>query len=247
MHWRLSVKKWGRSLLDLVYPLRCPACTATLPQAQEPGSFCKTCEEELVRIEPPFCALCAEPFPGEISGPFVCPNCSGRKVAFEFSVCLWLSRGPVREVVHRLKYNGVLPMRLPLAKLMLPAFNDERLAGTDWLMVPVPLHPRKRRERKFNQSAEIARTLHQLSGTPFHEALQRIRYTDSQAGLDREARLRNLRGAFAVKPRSASQVEGRSILLIDDVFTTGATAHECAQTLKKQGAARVAVLTAARG
>jgi ComF family protein len=130
---------------------------------------------------------------------------------------------------------------------MLPALADARLAGADWLMVPVPLHPRKLRERRFNQSAELARTLTRLSGTPFHEALRRTRYTSSQAGLDREDRLKNLRGAFAVRPRAGPHVEGRNILLVDDVFTTGATAHECALTLRKHGAARVAVLTAARG
>ena len=247
MGWSLSAKKWGQALLDLVYPLRCPACQATLPQGVVPGGFCKTCEEEFQPIEPPFCGLCAEPFPGDIPGGFICPNCSGRKVAFEFTVCLWLSRGPVREVIHRLKYNRVAAMRLPLAKLMLPALADTRLAGADWLMVPVPLHPQKLRERRFNQSAELARMLTRLSGTPFREALRRTRYTSSQAGLDREDRLKNLSGAFAVRARSILHLKGRNVLLIDDVFTTGATAHECALTLRKCGAARVAVLTAARG
>ncbi|HEX2749784.1 MAG TPA: ComF family protein [Verrucomicrobiales bacterium] len=247
MNWRLSAKQWTRALLDLVYPLRCPACTATLPEGAEPGAFCAACEQELQPIEPPFCERCAEPFQGEFSGLFTCPNCSGRKVAFEFAVCLWLSRGPVREVVHRLKYGRIASMRLPLARLMLPALNDARLAGGDWLMVPVPLHSRKLRERRFNQSAEIARTLHRLSGTPFHEALRRTRYTSSQAALDRDERLQNLRGAFTVYRRAVPRITGRRILLIDDVFTTGATAHECAATLRKHGAAEVVVLTAARG
>jgi ComF family protein len=153
----------------------------------------------------------------------------------------------VREVIHRLKYNRIAAMRLPLAKLTLPALADKRLAGADWLMVPVPLHPRKLRERRFNQSAELARMLTRLGGTPFHEALRRTRYTSSQAGLVREDRLKNLRGAFAVRPRAIPLIQGRNILLVDDVFTTGATAHECALTLRKQGAARVAILTAARG
>jgi competence protein ComFC len=247
MGWNLSSGKWGRTLLDLVYPLRCPACMLTLPEGAAPGTFCRTCEEELQPIEPPFCGLCAEPFPGEIPGDFLCPNCSGRKVAFEFTVCRWLSRGPVREVIHRLKYNHVAAMRLPLAKLTLPALSDARLAGAEWVMVPVPLHPRRLRERRFNQSAELARMLMRLSGTPFREILRRTRYTHSQAGLDRKDRLKNLSGAFAVRARSVRHLQGRNILLVDDVFTTGATAHECALTLRKHGAARVAVLTAARG
>jgi len=138
-------------------------------------------------------------------------------------------------------------MRLPLARLMIPALQDVRLTNSSWLMVPVPLHPRKKRERRYNQSTELARTLARLRGLTWCDALRRIRYTDSQAGLDRDGRLKNLKGAFIVVPRAVRQLTGRDILLIDDVLTTGATAHECALTLKKCGAGKVAVLTVARG
>ena len=114
-------------------------------------------------------------------------------------------------------------------------------------MVPVPLHARKQRERRFNQSVELARTLAKLTGLPWREALRRTRYTKSQAGLDRDDRLQNLHGAFAISRRAAKRLAGRDVLLIDDVLTTGATAHECALTLKQHGIRRVAVLTAARG
>lgn len=201
----------------------------------------------MVPVERPFCQVCAEPFPGDITGDFTCPNCSGRKQAYDFAVCAWLSRGPVREAVHRLKYEKFRPARLALARLMLPALEDERLAGAPWLLVPVPLHPRKERQRTYNQSAEIAKTLARLTKGEWRPVLSRIRKTDSQAGLDRAGRLKNLRGAFAVRKRAAGGVAGRSILLVDDVLTTGATAHECALALKKAGAVRVAVITAARG
>jgi ComF family protein len=206
-----------------------------------------SCGESLRAIEPPFCQVCAEPFPGDIPGDFTCPNCAGRRHAYDFAVCRWLSRGPVREAVHRFKYEGALSLRLPLARLMVPGLEDVRLAGAPWLLVPVPLHPRKKRERRYNQSAELARTLARLTGLTWCDVLRRIRYTDSQAGLDREGRLKNLKGAFAVHPRAAERITGREILLIDDVLTTGATAHECARTLRHAGAARVAVLTVARG
>jgi ComF family protein len=136
---------------------------------------------------------------------------------------------------------------MPLARLMVPGLEDVRLAGAPWLLVPVPLHPRKKRERRYNQSAELARTLARLTGLRWCDALRRIRYTDSQAGLDREGRLKNLKGAFVVNARATERITGREILLIDDVLTTGATAHECARTLCHAGAARVAVLTVARG
>jgi ComF family protein len=218
-----------------------------MPAEAVQGTFCAACEEEFRPIEAPFCSICAEPFAGEISGEFTCPNCSGRRQAFSFAVCRWLSRGPVREAIHRLKYEQAPAMRLPLARLMLPALNDARLAGVPWILVPVPLHPRKHRERRYNQSAELARTLARLSGRPWLDGLRRIRYTDSQAGLDRDGRLRNLQGAFAVTSGAASRLAGREVLLIDDVLTTGATAHECALTLRAAGVREVAVLTVARG
>ncbi len=240
-------RQWGRAALDLLYPVRCPGCLLGLPPGTDAGEFCHGCAGEFRPIEAPFCQRCAEPFPGNIPGDFTCPNCSGREAAYDFAVCRMLSRGPVREVVHRLKYEGLPVMRLPLAKLMQPALEDPRLGGGKWLLVPVPLHPRKRRERGYNQSAELAGTLSKLSGWPWRDALARTRYTDSQAGLDRAGRLKNLRGAFAVKRAFARQIEGCDVLLVDDVLTTGATAHECAATLKRHGARRVVVLTAARG
>ncbi len=240
-------KRWSLAAHDLMWPLRCPACRAGMSREAEPGDFCPSCGDSLCPIEPPFCQGCAEPFPGDIPGDFTCPNCQGKRQAYDFAVCRWLSRGPVREAIHRLKYSHAAAMRLPLARLMLPALNDARLAGSDWLLVPVPLHPRKHRERRYNQSAELARTLARLSGWPWRDALRRIRYTVSQAGLDRDDRLKNLRGAFSLRPRALPHIAGRDVLLIDDVLTTGATAHECALTLKNHGARKVVVLTAARG
>ena len=239
--------RWGRAALDLIYPARCPGCLKRLTESGAPGDFCDACGSVMQPIEEPFCQRCAEPFPGEISGDFTCPNCSGRPAAYEFAVCRMLSRGPVREAVHRLKYEGVVVMRLALARLMLSALNDRRLADAGWLLVPVPLHPRKRRERGYNQSAELAKSLSKLSGLPWLDALKRTRYTDSQAGLDRAGRLKNLRGAFAVKRFAARQLRDQDVLLVDDVLTTGATAHECAQTLRAGGARRVVVITVARG
>ena len=86
-------------------------------------------------MEAPFCQICAEPFPGNIPGDFTCPNCAGRQQAYDFAIPQWLSRGPVREVIHRFKYGGAIVMRLPIARLMLPALTEPRLAGWDWLLL----------------------------------------------------------------------------------------------------------------
>ncbi len=115
-----------------------------------------------------------------------------------------------------------------------------------WLITPVPLHPRRFRERRFNQSAELARLLSGLSGIPCAGLLRRTRYTTTQVGLDRRQRRKNLAGAFALAPR-ATLAAGQSILLVDDVFTTGSTADACSRVLRQAGAGRIIVLTVARG
>ena len=238
-----SWKKWVRSGLGLLYPLTCPACDTGLPGSGGPGQFCSSCKTAIVHIRSPFCDTCSEPFTGAITAAFNCPKCLGEKHAFDFALCPVLSRGPVRETIHRFKYGRDIILRQALARLMRGKLKDPRLMGETWLLVPVPLHPRRERERGFNQSTELARSLAALSGLRCVQALKRIRYTESQAGLEREKRLQNLKGAFAIR----RMAKDRCVLLIDDVFTTGATASECARILKKDGGARrVAVLTAAR-
>lgn len=236
-------RKWVRAGLDLLYPRSCPACLTGLFGRGGPGQFCRTCSRGITRIRAPFCSTCSEPFTGAITSAFDCPKCLEEEYAFDFAICPVLSKGPVRQTIHRFKYGREITLRRALARLMRPKLRDPRLKGVPWLLVPVPLHPRKERERDFNQSAELAHTLAALTGLRCVQALKRIRYTESQAGLEREKRLQNLKGAFAIR----RMVKDRDVLLIDDVFTTGATANECARILKKDGGARrVAVLTAAR-
>ncbi len=245
--------RWFATALDLLYPPRCAACAIRLP-APATADFCEACSARLEPITPPCCHLCCEPFPGQISGPFSCPNCEGQDFAFDFAITSWQSTGPLREAIHRFKYGKYLHLRLPLAHKLIDSFNDPRFpasaspaAGENpWVLVPVPLHARRFRERRFNQSAELARTVAKLSGIPCHDLLRRTRYTTAQAALNRQQRLKNLEGAFMLKPKTILPPHA-GIFLVDDVFTTGSTAHECALTLKRAGAARVVVLTVARG
>ena len=240
---------WGKAALRLLFPARCAACVTRLP-ADDEGAWCRACAEILTPLHDPKCAVCGEPYVGIIPGPFECPNCADLDFHFEFAVSAWRAEGPVREAIHRFKYSRQLQLRLPLARLAHGALSaDARLAAErDWVLVPVPLHPKRKRERGFNQSAELARGLQGMTGLPMIEALRRIRYTTTQASLSRQARLENLTGAFAPAKRVRDALRGRNVLLIDDVFTTGSTADACAKVLRREtGAARVAVLTAARG
>jgi len=163
--------------------------------------------------------------------------------------------GPLRELVHSFKYSRDLSLRGVLAEALRHALDDPRLAAEDlanWLLVPVPLHFLRERRREFNQSWELCRMLSPLTGIPAAQVLRRTRMTRTQARLERKQRLENLHGVFALRhcfpwlPRP--DVKGRRILLVDDVLTTGATAHECAKVLKQQGGAeKVVVITATRG
>jgi competence protein ComFC len=246
--------------LDLLYPPRCAACVTRLPSPAT-ADFCQTCESLLEPITGPRCQICSEPYTGQFADSFSCPNCAGQTYAFDFAITSWQCTGPLREAVHRYKYGKCLHLRLPLAVKLHDTFSDPRFpSGTSpapagpenpgptapWLIIPVPLHSRRFRERRFNQSLELANTLSRLSGIPCHDLLQRTRYTTAQAALNRQQRLKNLAGAFCLKPRTTLPPHA-GILLIDDVFTTGSTAHECALALKKAGATRIIVLTVARG
>jgi len=213
------------------------------------------CADDLPFIEPPYCMVCGETYDGAFSGGFRCMNCKGRRLEFEFAVAACRAEGAVRELVHQFKYERRLHLRGTLAALLLRTLHEPRLAGenlADWLLVPVPLHRGRERDREFNQSRELCRRLSELTGIPAFDALVRTRETDTQAHLDRDERLKNLRGAFALrKPRPWQEktvLQGRRILLVDDVFTTGATTSECARVLRHEGGAeKVVVITVARG
>ena len=262
-----TLRSLPRAALDLLYPPRCASCVTRLPSPTK-ADFCPSCEDLLEPIPSPACDICSEPFPGRIPHAFSCPNCSDQTFAFECAISSWHCSGPLREAIHRFKYARSIHLRLALARKLFDTLSDPRIAQPathsgrigphipsgdgnpdnfpDWLLVPVPLHARRLRERRFNQSAELARSLSKLSGLPCRDLLRRTRYTTAQAALSRKERLKNLAGAFSLKPGTALPGHG-NILLIDDVFTTGSTAHECATVLKKAGAQRIIVLTVARG
>ena len=248
---RSALRPWGEALANLLFPLDCAACRVALPAELRPARLCAACADQLSPIVPPYCQGCAESFPADPSMLFVCPNCLGRPTACDFAYAAYESRGPLRAIIHDFKYHSKLHLRVVLGQLLHRALEEPRLqARTDWILTPVPLHVRKLRDRQFNQSWELARQLHRHTQFPLHPGLRRHRFTISQASLDRKGRLANLQGAFDLTPKARRRqtFAGRHILLIDDVLTTGATLHECAQVLKTQGhAASVVGLCLARG
>jgi len=238
-----SARRVGEALVSLFFPPHCAACGADTPGGVH---LCAGCGEKVTRITAPFCRRCSEPFEGAIDGEFECVNCGDRALHFECAVAPYLSRGVVREFIHRFKYDHDRSLRIPLAAWLADALADARITAQPIdAIVPVPLHATRFRERGFNQAALLARLLSVRAGVPMVEALQRTRYTTTQTRLDRHERMENLRNAFRVRDTAA--VKSRHLLLVDDVFTTGSTVDECARVLLAAGTASVRVATVARG
>jgi len=159
-------------------------------------------------------------------------------------VSAYRSRGVVRFIVLQFKYNRQLQLRHPIAEWLEEAMNDPRLSSRHFdLVVPVPLHPTRLRERGFNQAELLAKILAQKK-IPLGCALERIRYTTTQTAFDRVERMENLRGAFRLRKKIG--VRGLHVLLVDDILTTGSTLSECARVLREAGARSVYAVTAAR-
>jgi ComF family protein len=227
---------------SLLYPAICAVCDCAIEFDEY---LCATCRAAAPRLTAPFCAKCSEAFAGEISSTFTCANCSHRELHFNCAVAAYRSRGVVRKLLHDFKYAHQRHLRHVLAGWLCAALDDPRLAGRHFdVVTPVPLHSARERERGFNQAALLAELLARRTGWRVNDALDRIRYTTTQTAYDRAERMRNLEGAFRLRPNA--DVRGLRVLLIDDVLTTGSTLSECARVLKAGGAVSVHAATAAR-
>lgn len=231
-----------RGLGSLFFPAICAVCS----EALEVGEYlCATCSGRAPRITAPFCAKCSEPFAGAISETFSCANCAHRPLHFESAVAAYRSRGIVRKLLHEFKYGKQRHLRYPLARWLGETMDDPRLRGRQLdVLVPVPLHPARERDRGFNQATLLAELLSAATSIPLSAMLERIRYTTTQTAYDRAERMENLHDAFRL--RKNADVRESRVLLIDDVLTTGSTLSECARVLKAAGAISVHAATAAR-
>lgn len=227
------------ALLDLLYPPRCAACDG-------PGTgLCAACLGGFVRLPSPVCAACGDPL-AEVAaggrGGAICAACRLRPPAFVVARSAFIYGGPLRTALHALKYRGRRDAAAPLAGRLAALAPPEVVADAS-AVVPVPLHPARLAARGFNQAELLAAALASRLRLPLlPAALRRVRQETPQVTLDAAARRANVARAFV--PGSA-RVHGR-IVLVDDVFSTGATVGACARALREAGARDVAVVTLAR-
>lgn len=233
----------GRKALDFVFPPLCASCRSPVSEAH---NLCATCWSNIAFLSEPLCAVCGFPFEFDAGQGTLCAACRQSPPVFDRARALMRYDEASRDPILALKRADRLDLVPAFARWLLHR-SSEFLEEAD-LIVPVPLHPRRLWRRRYNQSALIARTLGRLSKKPVDcLALVRTRPTPSQGEMpSAQARRRNVRGAFRVAHNRAEAVRGKAVLLIDDVFTTGATIDACARALRRAGARRVLVLTLAR-
>lgn len=237
-----------RPALALIYPEACQFCGVQRARPED-GYVCSTCWSApgAIRfIRPPFCERCGLPYEGAFTTEFVCGNCAGVHLHFAAARSATAAKGLVIEAIHRYKYQQHLFLEPFLADLLLRELRPWLHANPVDVLVPVPLHPTRQREREFNQAQRIAEAVSRATGIPHaSRCLRRRRETETQTVLSRAQRAVNMRKAFAITGRYP--LNGKRVLLIDDVFTTGATTNACARVLRSAGAAVVHVWTVARG
>ncbi|MCJ2036768.1 ComF family protein [Methylobacterium sp. J-068] len=229
-----------RGALGLVYPPTCSGCGGATADSH---ALCSACWSGLRLIEQPYCQRLGTPFAVDHgTGALLSPRAIADPPVFQRARAVALYEGRARDLVHRLKYEDRLDLGPVLARMMAGA-GSELLAEADCL-VPVPLHRLRLWRRRFNQAALLSRRIGRIAGLPSDPGLLvRVKATRSQVGLSRVARGTNLQGAFRVPDSARARLQGRRILVIDDVMTTGATANAASRVLLRGGAASVDVLT----
>jgi len=231
-------------LADVIFPGRCVTCGVVLGP-DKTLHFCHTCFSRINFIQSPLCNRCGIPFNSPDGGDHICGDCLTSETYFSVARAVGRYETTILDAIHRFKYGGKIAIGEILGRLMAdfayPAFDIQEYS----LIIPAPLHPKRLRERGFNQSLILALAVSKRFSLALDfTTLKRRIHTKPQVSLGGKERKVNVQGAFEVSEEK--KIRGKSIVLVDDVYTTGSTVNECARVLTKSKAAEVAVLTLAR-
>lgn len=247
------LQRFARGLSDVVFPPSCVHCRSVIEEAGAGARahafrhLCFRCAAQIEFVRSPHCTTCGHPFYGVVEAERMCVKCEGLDPAFREGQTAVIFKGPVRSLVIELKYHRGLHVLADMAEVFRRTPHLlERVRGAR--LVPVPLHPRKARERGYNQAALLAETLARVAGggARVDALLERVVDTETQTAFDRRTRMANLKNAFALV-RGAALNPALHYLLVDDVFTTGSTLNSCARALRRAGALNLDVVTFGHG
>lgn len=239
------VKDHISACVDLLYPRACPVCRASLNRSD--AAVCGKCLENITFFCGPLCSRCGRPLASDIPQSDGCGSCRAEQHACDRVIALGKYEGMLKECIHAFKFGKKEYLGEWFADTMVSALDGR---GVDLrrydLIVPVPMHPAKRRERGFNQAEALARSLGRRLDIPWRaDTLRKAARGMVQSRLSKKDRLLNVEGVFRIRRRNFTR--GKRLILVDDIYTTGATADACAAVLKNDGAQEVATVVIARG
>lgn len=235
------------NLLDIIYPQRCHICMDFLDDThRENPDLCNTCFTSFKDITHPFCSICGIPFKSKVEEDHLCEKCLVKRPFYDEIRAPYLYEESLMKAIQRMKYSGksyIVKSVGPLLGIFAKKWIND--ITEDMIIIPVPLHKKRLKQRGFNQSVLLAKVISpMLSVETDFFTLKRIKHTDSQTGLNLKQRKKNMKGAFEVSGKK--NIKDKKIILVDDVATTGNTINECARVLKKAGCKKVSGLVLAR-
>lgn len=232
-----------KKILEIIFPSHCLYCQKIISAE---GLFCNDCWQKLQFITEPKCNICCNPFEFVVGENLTCGKCLSHRPSYDKAIVIFRYNEIIKKIIGDLKYRDQTYIAKKLARFLFYQAQAE-ISDVDFI-VAVPLHPKRLRRRKFNQSLILSRALLTKNSQKKLKSdfLLRIKNTAAQVSLKKKQREKNLKNAFALNPKYREIVKDKKILLIDDVMTTGATLENCAKILKKSGAKKVTILTIAR-